>query len=86
MSHLEAFTSLVWVLVFKTMVGLNKVPGGFDSHPSPPICKLLFSLAFDYLGISALESNSPGVIMGPIDANDLCAGVAQSPRKGRGEL
>ena len=25
------------LLVFKTMVGLNKVPGGFDSHPSPPI-------------------------------------------------
>ncbi len=24
------------LLVFKTMVGLNKVPGGFDSHPSPP--------------------------------------------------
>jgi hypothetical protein len=27
----------VALLVFKTMVGLNKVPGGFDSHPSPPI-------------------------------------------------
>ncbi len=25
------------LLVFKTMVGLNKVPGGFDSHPPPPI-------------------------------------------------
>ena len=24
-------------VVFKTMVGLNKVPGGFDSHPPPPI-------------------------------------------------
>ena len=24
------------LLVFKTMVGLNKVPGGFDSHPPPP--------------------------------------------------
>ena len=29
------------LLVFKTMVGLNKVPGGFDSHPSPPIQTLL---------------------------------------------
>ena len=25
------------LLVFKTMVGLNKVLGGFDSHPLPPI-------------------------------------------------
>ena len=25
------------LLVFKTMVGLNKVPGRFDSYPSPPI-------------------------------------------------
>ena len=24
------------LLVFKTSVGLNKVPGGFDSHPPPP--------------------------------------------------
>lgn len=28
---------LVALLVFKTSVGLNKVPGGFDSHPPPPI-------------------------------------------------
>jgi hypothetical protein len=26
----------VALLVFKTSVGLNKVPGGFDSHPPPP--------------------------------------------------
>ena len=25
------------LLVFKTSVGLNKVSGGFDSHPPPPI-------------------------------------------------
>lgn len=25
------------LLVFKTSVGLNKAPGGFDSHPPPPI-------------------------------------------------
>jgi hypothetical protein len=31
---------LVQGLVFKTMVGLNKVPGGFDSHPPPPISSL----------------------------------------------
>jgi len=31
----------VALLVFKTMVGLNKVPDGFDSHPSPPIRPLL---------------------------------------------
>jgi hypothetical protein len=29
---------LVLGLVFKTRVGLNKVPGGFDSHPPPPYC------------------------------------------------
>ena len=32
---MEATGSLVAPLVFKTSVGLNKVPGGFDSH-SPP--------------------------------------------------
>jgi uncharacterized protein YdhG (YjbR/CyaY superfamily) len=26
----------VALLVFKTSVGFNKVPGGFDSHPPPP--------------------------------------------------
>jgi hypothetical protein len=25
------------VLVFKTSVGFNKIPGGFDSHPPPPL-------------------------------------------------
>ena len=25
------------VMVFKTSVGFNKVPGGFDSHPPPPL-------------------------------------------------
>ena len=34
---MEASGDLVALLVFKTMVGLNKVPGGFDSHPPPPI-------------------------------------------------
>ncbi len=34
--HLEATGSLVAPLVFKASVGLNKVPGGFDSH-SPPL-------------------------------------------------
>ena len=29
--------ALVALLVFKTSVGLNKVSGGFDSHPPPPI-------------------------------------------------
>ena len=34
---LEASGDLVALLVFKTMVGLNKVPGRFDSYPPPPI-------------------------------------------------
>ncbi len=34
---LEVWGDLVALLVFKTSVGLNKVPGGFDSHPPPPI-------------------------------------------------
>ena len=34
-SYMEATGGLVALLVFKTSVGLNKVPGGFDSH-SPP--------------------------------------------------
>jgi hypothetical protein len=33
---MEVIGVLVVPLVFKTNVGLNKVPGGFDSH-SPPI-------------------------------------------------
>ena len=33
----EVSGDLVALLVFKTSVGLNKVPGGFDSHPPPPI-------------------------------------------------
>ena len=33
---MEVTGGLVAPLVFKTSVGLNKVPGGFDSH-SPPI-------------------------------------------------
>jgi hypothetical protein len=33
---MEVTDGLVASLVFKTNVGLNKVPGGFDSH-SPPI-------------------------------------------------
>ena len=32
---MEVSGGLVALLVFKTSVGLNKVPGGFDSH-SPP--------------------------------------------------
>src|SRR5208282_4109501 len=32
----EVWGDLVALLVFKTSVGLNKVPGGFDSHPPPP--------------------------------------------------
>jgi hypothetical protein len=35
----EVWGDLVALLVFKTSVGLNKVPGGFDSHPPPPICR-----------------------------------------------
>ena len=35
----EVSGDLVALLVFKTSVGLNKVPGGFDSHPPPPISK-----------------------------------------------
>ncbi len=34
--RLEATGGLVAPLVFKTSAGLNKVPGGFDSH-SPPL-------------------------------------------------
>lgn len=41
-SHLvhgmEVNGSLVAPLVFKTSVGLNKVPGGFDSHSPPCGC------------------------------------------------
>jgi hypothetical protein len=38
---------LVQGLVFKTMVGLNKVPGRFDSYAPPPLYKLLYiSLGF----------------------------------------
>jgi hypothetical protein len=36
-SGTEVWGDLVALLVFKTSVGLNKVPGGFDSHPPPPI-------------------------------------------------
>lgn len=32
----EVWGDLVALLVFKTSVGLNQVPGGFDSHPPPP--------------------------------------------------
>ena len=39
MVYMEVFAVLVPVMVFKTSVGLNKVPGGFDSHPPPPIFK-----------------------------------------------
>ena len=35
----EVTGGLVALLVFKTSVGLNKVPGGFDSH-SPPVWRL----------------------------------------------
>jgi hypothetical protein len=48
---------LVQGLVFKTMVGLNKVPGGFDSHAPPPIYRLLnISVAFFRLQV---QSRSP---------------------------
>ena len=33
----EVLAVLVLATVFKTGVGLNKVPGGFDSHPPPPL-------------------------------------------------
>ena len=33
----EVWGDLVALLVFKTSVGLKQVPGGFDSHPPPPI-------------------------------------------------
>ena len=36
-SGTEVWGDLVALPVFKTGVGLNKVPGGFDSHPPPPI-------------------------------------------------
>lgn len=35
-SNVEVWGDLVALLVFKTSVGLNKVSGGFDSHPPPP--------------------------------------------------
>ena len=35
---MEVNGSLVAPLVFKTSVGLNKVPGGFDSHSPPCGC------------------------------------------------
>ena len=36
-TDVEVWGGLVALLVFKTSVGLNKVPGGFDSHPPPPL-------------------------------------------------
>ena len=38
----EVWGDLVALLVFKTSVGLNKVPGVFDSHPPPPISRSMF--------------------------------------------
>ncbi len=35
-NYMEVIGGLVAPLVFKTSVGLKKVPGGFDSH-SPPV-------------------------------------------------
>lgn len=37
---MEVWGDLVALLVFKTSVGLNKVSGGFDSHPPPPISRI----------------------------------------------
>ena len=39
---MEVWGGLVALLVFKTSVGLNKVPGGFDSHPPPPNSRFYF--------------------------------------------
>jgi hypothetical protein len=56
----------VALLVFKTSVGLNKVSGGFDSHPPPPasICDLRFAIYEPArpppFGRSAPEAQVPG--------------------------
>ena len=39
--------------VFKTVVGLNKVPGGFDSHPPPPFLEAV-TLDANYLFASLM--------------------------------
>jgi hypothetical protein len=52
---------LVALLVFKTSVGLNKVPGGFDSHPPPPVSAFLLLVLVLVLG--GLEWWSGGVVL-----------------------
>ena len=44
------------LLVFKTSVGFNKVPGGFDSHPPPPFSNILI---INDLDIVSLEADQP---------------------------
>ncbi len=57
MYRVEATGDLVASLVFKTSVGLNKVPGGFDSH-SPPF---LWALPQTPNMWAAVDDNLPGV-------------------------
>ena len=47
-AELEVSGGLVALLVFKTSVGLNKVPGGFDSHPPPPTSSPVLTSDFGF--------------------------------------
>src|SRR5208283_5792494 len=51
----EVSGDLVALLVFKTSVGLNKVPGGFDSHPPPPTRTLRGSGVLEYWSLGFLR-------------------------------
>jgi len=56
--------------VFKTVVGLNKVPGGFDSHPPPPSLKG-FILDANYL-FASLMWGSVGVAYFVYGRKQMC--------------
>jgi len=54
MKPAEVTGGLVALAVFKTVVGLQQVPGGFDSHSPPPI---LFLFLLLFLPIVVKESS-----------------------------
>ena len=72
--------------VFKTVVGLNKVPGGFDSHPPPPSLKG-FILDANYL-FASLMWGSVGVAYFVYGRKQMClsalVGGQHLQRVGRG--
>jgi len=52
----EVRGGLVALLVFKTSVGLNKVPGGFDSHAPPPVRFLILIVILISAGRYVIET------------------------------